>query len=308
MEPLTDLVSQLKIAKQRTIVFNVKNNSNFIFPSYSGMKVYVVHKGPFFVEVLGSGTPIALDKGDLFILSSGKSFNIYDDPCARPIDVTQIRLIEGRTSYFTNGASDHIFVGCRFVFKSGDPLRMLDNLPEPLIVRASDEDNLGMDEFISHLSREINSSTQGTELITEHLLRIILMKSFRAVIKKGVFKNECSWFSALSDKNIGPVLNEIHMNIGRKWRIDELASLACMSRSNFTSKFRSLTGFSVIEYINRWRFSLAIEEITLNKAKISGVALDLGYESVSAFSNAFKKVMGRSPRNYIAAIENKNAQ
>ncbi|WP_239002342.1 helix-turn-helix transcriptional regulator [Photorhabdus khanii] len=72
-----------------------------------------------------------------------------------------------------------------------------------------------------------------------------------------------------------------------------------MSRTAFTTKFRKLAGYSVIEYTRVWRFSLAIERMVVNKEKISQIAFDLGYESESAFSTAFKKSMGESPRRYI---------
>lgn len=305
MDPITDFVSRLKIAKHNAIVFDVKNDTKVTFPPYSGMKVYLVIRGKFFVEIDGTEKPIPLNAGDIFILSGGNPFNIYDNSNIQPTDVTKIRLREGRTSYFTNGASDFSFVGCRFSFKSNDPLRMLNNLPDPLVVRKQDEEDHGLEVFLSHLSSEIVSPTQGTELITESLLRIILIKSLRSVIKSMQLDIESCWLYALADNNIGPVLNNIHENIGRKWRINELASIAGMSRSNFTSKFKILTGFSVVEYIRRWRFSLAIEKVISNNDKISRVALDLGYESLSAFSSAFKKTMGHSPRNYIEKIAKK---
>lgn len=304
MDPITDLISRLKVAKQKTIVFNVKKNTNVIFPAYSGMKIYIVNRGPFFVEVAGSNTATPVNSGDLFILSSGLQFKIFDSKQEKCIDVTKIRLIDGRTSYFTNGGSDLSFVGCRFTFEYNDPLGMLKNLPEPIVVRTQDKESDGLDIFLSHLSSEIVEPTQGTELITEHLLRIILIKSLRVLINSGEINADKCWIHALSDKNIGPVLSCIHEDAGKKWRIDELASIACMSRSAFTTKFRKLTGLSTVEYISKWRFNLAIERVKTKDERISEVALELGYDSVSAFSNAFKKSMGISPSGYIKKMAN----
>lgn len=299
MDPVTDLISRLKVAKQKTIVFNVKKNTNVTFPPYSGMKIYIVNKGPFYVKVDGSENPTKVNTGDLFILSSGQSFKIYDTEQENSIDVTKIRLVDGRTSYFTNGASDMSFVGCRFTFEYNDPLEMLRNLPEPIVVRAHEEQRNGLDVFLDHLSSEITNPAQGTELITEHLLRIVLIKSLRVLIISGEVNADKCWIHALSDKNIGPVLTSIHDDAGRKWRIEELASIACMSRSAFTTKFRRLTGFSTVEYISKWRFNLAIERVKTKNDRISHVALELGYDSVSAFSSAFKRTMGMSPRDYM---------
>jgi AraC-like DNA-binding protein len=53
-----------------------------------------------------------------------------------------------------------------------------------------------------------------------------------------------------------------------------------------------------MEYLTRWRMLLAGNRLTNSRDPISIIALSLGYESESAFSKAFKRVMGCSPRQY----------
>ena len=53
-----------------------------------------------------------------------------------------------------------------------------------------------------------------------------------------------------------------------------------------------------MEYLTRWRMPLAGDGLRSCSDPISVIALSLGYESESAFSTAFKRVMGRSPRQY----------
>jgi AraC-like DNA-binding protein len=53
-----------------------------------------------------------------------------------------------------------------------------------------------------------------------------------------------------------------------------------------------------MEYLTRWRMLLAGDRLTNASDSISVIALSLGYESESAFSTAFKRVMGCSPRQY----------
>jgi AraC-like DNA-binding protein len=53
-----------------------------------------------------------------------------------------------------------------------------------------------------------------------------------------------------------------------------------------------------MEYLTRWRMLLAGDKLVNSSDPISVIALSLGYESESAFSTAFKRVMGCSPRQY----------
>jgi AraC-like DNA-binding protein len=53
-----------------------------------------------------------------------------------------------------------------------------------------------------------------------------------------------------------------------------------------------------MEYLTRWRMLLAGDRLRNSDDPISVIALSLGYESESAFSTAFKTVMGCSPRQY----------
>ncbi len=74
-----------------------------------------------------------------------------------------------------------------------------------------------------------------------------------------------------------------------------------MSRSTFALKFKRLVGASPMDYLTRWRMLLAGNRLALGSEPVSAIALSLGYESESAFSTAFKRVMGCSPRRYARA-------
>jgi AraC-like DNA-binding protein len=71
-----------------------------------------------------------------------------------------------------------------------------------------------------------------------------------------------------------------------------------MSRSTFALKFKATVGASPMDYLARWRMMLASDRLAGSSDSVSAIALSLGYESESAFSTAFKRVTGRSPRQY----------
>jgi AraC-like DNA-binding protein len=63
-------------------------------------------------------------------------------------------------------------------------------------------------------------------------------------------------------------------------------------------RFKQTVGESPMEYLTRWRMLLAGDRLVNSDDPISVISLSLGYESESAFSTAFKRVMGCSPRQY----------
>jgi AraC-like DNA-binding protein len=63
-------------------------------------------------------------------------------------------------------------------------------------------------------------------------------------------------------------------------------------------RFKEKVGTSVIEYLTQWRMLLAGDRLMNSHDSVSAIALSLGYESESAFSFAFKREMGCSPRQY----------
>jgi AraC-like DNA-binding protein len=72
-----------------------------------------------------------------------------------------------------------------------------------------------------------------------------------------------------------------------------------MSRSTLAFKFKQTVGTSPMEYLTRWRMLLAGDRLVNSNQPVSAIAQALGYESDSAFSTAFKRVMGCSPRQYV---------
>ncbi|WP_343675839.1 helix-turn-helix domain-containing protein [Paraburkholderia heleia] len=53
-----------------------------------------------------------------------------------------------------------------------------------------------------------------------------------------------------------------------------------------------------MDYLTRWRMTLAADRLTHSRDSISEIGLALGYESEKSFSIAFKRVMNCPPRQY----------
>jgi AraC-like DNA-binding protein len=81
--------------------------------------------------------------------------------------------------------------------------------------------------------------------------------------------------------------------------IDSMASRAGMSRRNFTRLFRAQTGMSFINWRQQACLLAALTRLGSGET-ITQVAIDLGYGNPSAFTAAFRRVLGAPPSRYIS--------
>lgn len=80
--------------------------------------------------------------------------------------------------------------------------------------------------------------------------------------------------------------------------IDDWASEAGMSRRSFTRVFRQQTGLSLSEWRQQACVMAALPRLSAGEP-VTAVAIDLGYESLPAFTTMFSRVMGAPPRTYL---------
>ena len=80
--------------------------------------------------------------------------------------------------------------------------------------------------------------------------------------------------------------------------IDGWAELAGMSRRTFTRVFHRQTGLSLSTWRQQACLFAALPRLA-DGEPITRVALDLGYDSVPAFTTMFKRMLGTAPRDYM---------
>lgn len=114
-------------------------------------------------------------------------------------------------------------------------------------------------------------------------------------------QSSIGWFAALADPQLSASISAMHAALSFAWTLQELAARAGMSRSTFAERFRERIGETPIAYLTRWRMILAGEKLINGRDTLARIAMSLGYESEHAFNTAFKRVMGRSPRQYARA-------
>jgi transcriptional regulator GlxA family with amidase domain len=80
--------------------------------------------------------------------------------------------------------------------------------------------------------------------------------------------------------------------------VSELATAVAMSRRNFIRRFKSATGNTPVEYIQRVRVESAKHALEAGDEPVDAIASRTGYEDAGSFRKIFKRFTGVSPIEY----------
>ena len=81
--------------------------------------------------------------------------------------------------------------------------------------------------------------------------------------------------------------------------IDSIAETINYAPSSFQNLFSAITGYSIGEYIRFRRLSSAIDDLADDTLSITDISFKYGYDTVEAFSKAFKRLFNCSPSKYL---------
>ncbi|WP_338554290.1 helix-turn-helix domain-containing protein [Paenibacillus sp. KS-LC4] len=81
--------------------------------------------------------------------------------------------------------------------------------------------------------------------------------------------------------------------------IEQLASIAQLSRRWYTTLFKEMTGENPSDYLIRLRMDKAKELLTMSKESLYAIARKVGFEDEHYFSRRFKQKVGVAPRFYL---------
>lgn len=92
-------------------------------------------------------------------------------------------------------------------------------------------------------------------------------------------------------------------NLEHPLRLDDLAQAVGLSPRTLTRRFAEETGLTWREFLRRARLIRAMELLAGPEASIAGTAYAVGFESLSAFSSAFRRFTGATPDSYRRRVQ-----
>ncbi len=298
MDPLSDVLSLLKPRNYMSAGFDAAGDWSVQFPDQrESIKCGAVVTGQCWLSVEGVPEAVRLETGDGFLLPSGRPFRLASDLTMTPVEARSV-FSSARSGGIVswNGGGDFLLVSSRFALSGNHAGILLGMLP-PIVHIRKESDKAALRWSMERMMQELREPQPGGFLIAQHLAHMMLVQALRLHLAEGI-EGGVGWLFALADKQMSAAINAMHDDPAHRWTLQALAERAGMSRSTFALKFKETVGASPMDYLTRWRMLLAGDRLANSSDPISAIALSLGYESESAFSTAFKRVMGCPPRQY----------
>jgi AraC-like DNA-binding protein len=93
----------------------------------------------------------------------------------------------------------------------------------------------------------------------------------------------------------------IHDHLDEELSLTKIADFVGISSNHLSEKFKEVTGEKFVDYIARRRFQKACGLLQDRGLRISEIAFEVGFQSLSQFNRVFKKRAGQSPSQYRSA-------
>jgi AraC-like DNA-binding protein len=267
------------------------------FPAPDKIKFFAVVKGTCWVHIDGEAEPVHFETGDVGLLTAKRAFILASDLSVAPVDAMGVFSGAGRTTATLGDGNDFAHIGGHVLLDPTSGRLLADVLPPWIHVAAASPQATTFRWLLDQLVEERTSELPGAQLVSAQLAQLLFIQILRAHLKTSG-PMPAGWLRALGDRRIAPALRLMHGDPARSWHLDELAKACAMSRTTFAFHFRTIAGVAPLTYLTEWRMRLAERALREENTPVAVVAQSLGYSSESAFSNAFKRVTGNSPKAY----------
>ena len=266
---------------------------------------HIVKEGGCWAALRGE-TPVRLEAGDVFVVPHGDAYTMASAPDLRshmpPEAVLEFfQLMATRSAPFTvtegGGGAERARVICGFLGCDVRPYNpVLEALPRALYLRPQPGTRASerLTQLVEFALAESQERQSGTRCVLLHLSELLFVEVVRRYLSS-LSNEQTGWLAGLREPIVAQALALLHGRPADPWSLEQLAKEIGVSRSRLADRFSALIGQPPMRYLTRWRIQLASRLLSEDMAKVSAVALDVGYQSEAAFSRAFKAVVGMSP-------------
>jgi AraC-like DNA-binding protein len=261
---------------------------------------HLITEGECFVE-LGNEPPVRLTAGDVVLFPQGHAHRMNSQPGLPPASGARLDAVLSRRprllAYGGGGATTRLV--CGYLACDARLARMLLAGLPPLVrvnVRGSHA-GAWLEASVRYALGEARSPRPGGAGVLAKLAEVLFIEVLRLYMNEQG-EGRTGWLAGVGDRIVGAALNALHQQPARAWTLEELARVSATSRSVLAERFQLLVGTSPMQYLTQWRMLLAANLLSHSRAPLSRIAEDVGYQTDSAFSRAFRREYGAPPATW----------
>jgi AraC-like DNA-binding protein len=269
-------------------------------PQSCADRVVVLHlitEGHCYVEA-ADGPPVPVAAGDAVVFPQGDAHRLCSQPGLAPAPgATLGSALSGpprRPSRGGDGAATRLVCGY-LACDAGLARMLLGGLPRlmRIHVRGTNAGNW-LEASARHAVSEARRPGPGGAGVLVKLGETLLIEVLRLYMNEHG-DDRTGWLAGIGDRVVGAALNALHKRPAHGWTLEELARESGTSRSVLAERFQHLVGTSPMQYLTQWRMMLAANLLCGSDAPLARIAEDVGYQTDTAFSRAFRREFGAPP-------------
>ena len=294
----------------------------------------VMLRGRCFLHLEG-GEPVLLGSGDVAVVKGPKPYVLSDRPGA-PFSVVvepgqvcrtvagqeaAAEMTLGTRSWGNSPNGSCAFLAVAYELPGQIRGRLLPAVPELVVVRSGSTDATDRSTsvttestgtttrspglrstspdgaLIEMLAAEMVTSRPGQDAMIDRLVDLVLISTLRRWFS-APGATPPRWWSAQDDPIVGEVLSLMHHHPDQPWSLESLAERVGYSRATVARRFCETVGQPPMSYLADWRLALAADLLRGTDRSVESIAHAVGYRNAFAFSSAFKRQHGASPRAF----------
>ena len=258
---------------------------------------HLITEGECWVE-LGDQAPMRLTAGDAVLFPQGDAHRMGSQPGLAPATGARLHEVLARRprvlAYGGGGTTTKLV--CGYLACDARLARMLLAGLPPVLKVAVRGSNAGiwLQASLRYALAEARSPRPGGQGVLAKLAEVLFIEVLRIHMNEQA-EGRIGWLAGVSDRIVGAALRALHADPAKLWTLEDLARTAGTSRSVLAERFVQLVGQTPMQYLAQWRMLLASNLLARSNAPLARIAEEVGYQTDTAFSRAFRREYGMPP-------------
>lgn len=261
---------------------------------------HLITEGECHVELDGQ-PPLRLSAGDAVVFPQGDAHRMCSAPGIAPATGARLDAVlarRPRTLVYGGGGATTRLV-CGYLACDARLARLLlAGLPQVVRVNVRGSNaGVWLEASLRYALSEARSPRPGGAGVLAKLAEVLFIEVLRLHMNEQG-EGRTGWLAGVGDRVVGAALNSIHQRPAHAWTLEDLARTSGTSRSVLAERFQQLVGSSPMQYLTQWRMLLATNLLCRSNAPLARIAEDIGYQTDTAFSRAFRREFGMPPATW----------